>query len=173
MSSSVHSLTRFRLHSFGRLGIEYRNPMVAFASDVDIVNGPVLRSSLVGSYNSLRVGVTGVVNAHLDDKFVRNNLMSKSASLGGGGAGGVTNSSASASAAGGGYKAATPEVVDVSVAMQYRGVGWLAAMKTRDYCKFMRVSYIQTLSPDLEVGAQVDYGIRVNTQKLHVGARMK
>lgn len=145
------------LHSFGKLGFEYKNnktsvlPFV-FANDVDVVNGPILRSSFVASIqNVLKFGVQGVINMHMDDKLLTNNLSNIDSA----------------------FNSSTPEIVDLSLTSAYKGDGWLASLKTRDYMKFMRVCYIQNISPTLDVGAQIDYGLKVNTQKFHVGAKLK
>jgi len=133
------------LHSYGKVGFEYRNPMVLLASDVDIVNGPVLKSSVVGNYNSLRIGAQAICNTHLEGKLNHSNTANNAAQF--------------------------PELVDLSFAAAYRGIGWNAAVRTRDFLRSLRVSYIQSISPQLEVGAQVDYGLKYNTQKFNIGVK--
>jgi len=134
------------LHSYGKVGFEYRNPMIQVASDVDIVNGPVLKSSVIGNYKSLRVGTQAICNTHLEGRLNNNSSAASNASP-------------------------FPELVDLSFAAAYRGTGWNAAIRTRDFLRSLRVSYIQTISPQLEVGAQVDYGLKHNTQKFNIGVK--
>ena len=137
------------LHSFGKLGIIYKDPMITFSSNVDVVNGPKLQAALIGRYGLLTIGTQATCNAHFDDKTVGN--LSGTAGL----------------------AAGSPEIVDLSLNGSLCGTGWLACFKTIDYMKLARLAYIQRINPSLSVGAQVDYGIKVNTQKFLIGTKLK
>ena len=50
------------------MGFEYTHPRVSVTTDVDVVNGPTIRSSVLGRSNSLRGGFDLQYNSHLEDK---------------------------------------------------------------------------------------------------------
>lgn len=56
------------LHSFGKIGIEYEVPAVAVTADVDVVNGPTIRTSVLGRRKALNAGIDLQYNSHLEDK---------------------------------------------------------------------------------------------------------
>ena len=56
------------LLGFGKLGFELRTPSVSGTADIDVVNGPIVRSSLVYSYKSLSIGAEAAVNTRLEEK---------------------------------------------------------------------------------------------------------
>lgn len=139
------------VYSFGKLGFEYKVPLLGIlAADVDVVNNYSLRSSVVTNYNAFKFGAQCVVsgktrenNTHLEHKQTT-----------------------------GGLSDGVPELLDLSFVSAYKGAGWDASVITRNFLKSLRVSYIQTLSPTVDVGAQVDYGILVNSHKFNIGAKM-
>lgn len=138
-------------YSFGKLGFLYRNPIVTVASDLDVVNNFALRSSVISSYNSFKLGAHCVVQSPSDDQVGKPDN-----GIGGGGI----------------VSRIVPELVDLSFISSYRGVGWSASAITRNYMKILSVSYLQHLSPTVTVGAQVDYGILVNSHKFCVGGKV-
>jgi hypothetical protein len=57
------------LQSFGKLGCEIKFPNLSLTGDVDVVNGPILRSSFLYNYGrSLSIGAETMVNTHLEEK---------------------------------------------------------------------------------------------------------
>mgnify|MGYP003385142633 CR=1 FL=1 len=138
------------VYSFGKLGFEYRIPLCTITSDVDVVNGYALRSSIITNYSAFKLGAQCVISGQSRENATR--LEHKQAS------GGATDR--------------VPELLDLSFVSSYKGGGWDASVATRNFLKTLRVSYLQTLSPTVDVGAQVDYGILVNSHKFNIGARM-
>jgi len=59
------------LQSFGKLGCEFVLPKVSLTADVDVINGPLIRTSTLYKYNNnLSFGGETVVNTHLEDKGI-------------------------------------------------------------------------------------------------------
>jgi hypothetical protein len=56
------------LHSFGKVGVEYSFPMLGVTTDVDVVNGPTLRTSALLRRYAMQVGFELQYNSHLEDK---------------------------------------------------------------------------------------------------------
>ena len=57
------------LQSFGKLGCELKTSSAYATADIDVVNGPIFRSSVVYNYNSsLSLGGGAVVNTHLEER---------------------------------------------------------------------------------------------------------
>lgn len=56
------------LHSFGKVGVEYSVPNIAVSTDVDIVNGPTIRSTVLARRNAFKGGFDLQYNSHLEDR---------------------------------------------------------------------------------------------------------
>ena len=138
------------LHSFGKLGFLHNVPMFTLSADVDVVNGYQLKSSFITKINSLKIGSQVLCRARVDNPAAVYD--------------GVTSTTAAS--------VTTPQLIDFTFVSSYNGDGWCASAITRNCLKSLRISYIQALSPIVDVGAQIDYGLRVNTHKFNIGAKM-
>jgi Eukaryotic porin len=57
------------LQSFGKLGCEFKMPSTYATADIDVVNGPIFKSSIVYNFSpSISFGGGTVVNTHLEEK---------------------------------------------------------------------------------------------------------
>jgi hypothetical protein len=55
------------IQSFGKLGIEFTLPNISIDADVDVVNGPLLRTSALYKYGRYKFGGEALVNSHIED----------------------------------------------------------------------------------------------------------
>jgi len=55
------------IRSFGKLGFELNLPSWSIDADVDVVNGPLLYSSILYKYDNFKFGGETLINTHLED----------------------------------------------------------------------------------------------------------
>ncbi len=67
----------------------------------------------------------------------------------------------------------SPELSNIDIGLSYTGPNWSAMGKTTDMMENVRLNYVQTVSPKLTVAAQVDYHLKLNSQRLAIGSEYK
>mmetsp|Transcript_7806 Transcript_7806/g.7984 ORF Transcript_7806/g.7984 Transcript_7806/m.7984 type:complete len:287 (-) Transcript_7806:215-1075(-) len=58
------------------------------------------------------------------------------------------------------------QLVDLNLGAIYTGYDWSGCIKTYDLFSFINISYIQHVSPSLNISGYVNYGLKSNYQKL-------
>lgn len=57
------------LQSFGKLGCELLFPKVSLTADIDVINGPLIKTTTLYKYNdNISFGGEAIINSHLEDK---------------------------------------------------------------------------------------------------------
>lgn len=125
------------LQSFGKLGFEMKSSKTNVVADIDVVNGPIFRSSMLHKYNSnVQLGGELVINTRFEEKDQNPEFSS-------------------------------------DFGISYNGPGWNISSKTLDNLGTLRLSYLHQISPKLELGSQLDYRIKGNSQKISIGSKFK
>lgn len=70
------------LHSFGRIGAQYTTPSLAVDADVDVVNGPTIRTSALLRKYSVLLGFDLQYNTHFEDKSMTPEVLDVNIGLG-------------------------------------------------------------------------------------------
>ena len=135
------------LNSSGTIGAAYTSERFAFDTNVDIVNGPTSRSSLIFNYLpwNLKVGGEIKVNTHVD---------SKGRSSAGGAASGM-------------------ELEDFNIAAVYQGKSHLFTARTKDRMGTIDLGYYHSITPKVATAALVNHTFNDNTQQLSMGAEIE
>mmetsp|Transcript_16343 Transcript_16343/g.24638 ORF Transcript_16343/g.24638 Transcript_16343/m.24638 type:complete len:286 (-) Transcript_16343:137-994(-) len=66
------------LRSYGKLGLDFLSDYVSVQGDVDIVNGPIVSSSILGEYEKFKFGGDVFLDTHFEDREQRPELMDAS-----------------------------------------------------------------------------------------------